>query len=231
MPIGLNRLSDHNEETRILIHFNPLCFCIQRFEKIFIQDRRRNKTMSARRVSFLCAMLFVFCLCVKAQDVDVTKLPGYIDLEKIEIPDKAGELMDVSIGPALLKIVQGDDSWEKDSDGFLGGIVSVRIKSFEVGHDAFEKVRPIMDEIEKKLKRENWEMLVRVKDDDQTVNVSMKLEGEKIVGILVMAVDPGDDVMFVNVVGSDIRLDRIGRMGLGLGGLHMGRFFRHRHRY
>ena len=61
---------------------------------------------------------------------------------------------------------------------------------------------PIIDRIEKKLKGEGWERLVLVKEEDQRVVVSVKSDGEKIVGLLVMALDPSDEAAFVNVVGT-----------------------------
>ena len=169
--------------------------------------------MNKKRFLIAPFLLLIICFGVQAQDVDFTKLPGYVDLEKIKIPDRAGEFTDISIGPALLKIVRGEDDWDREKS--VSGIVSIRVKSFEVGYDEAATIRPIMDEIEEKLKKEDWELLIRVKDDDEAVNVSMKMENDKAVGLLIMGFDPGDDVVFVNIVGRDLSLRNLGNIHLG----------------
>ncbi len=161
-------------------------------------------------------LIFVLCVGVQAQNIDLKKQPGYIDLSKIKIPGKAGKVTEISIGPALLKLAAGiSESSDEKLSKSLSGIFSIQVKSFEVDSEEAEKIRPVMAEIEKKLNRENWERLVRVKEEDELTIVSIKHDKGKVVGLLVMSLKPGDEASFVNVVGN-IDLKNIGKIGMGL---------------
>lgn len=168
---------------------------------------------------FVLCVFLVLCMSLRAQEGDVKKHPGYIDLEKIKIPDHAEEVTDIDLGPALLALAQlgGEDEDEDFSKG-LAGILSIRVKSFEIGYDEVDEIRSVMKKIEKKLKEEEWIPIIRSRRDDESTNVSMKIVDGKVVGFLLMSIDPGDEVSFVNVFGGNIDLDHIKNIGLGLSG-------------
>ena len=174
--------------------------------------------MKTRSWLALAIIFSVLTATVEAQEIDLEKHPGYINLEEIEIPDNAGKVTDINLGPALLKLAQWAENEEDDLTKSLSGILSIRIKSFEIRFRDTEKIRSVIDKIEKKIKSENWMNLIQVKDRDAYTNVSMKLDGEKSVGLLLMSLEPGDVVTFANIVGGDIDLKRIADFGLGLSG-------------
>jgi hypothetical protein len=162
-------------------------------------------------------LLLAFCMSVKAQDVDTTKHPGYINLEDIEIPESAEEVTDIDLGPALLAFAKmGRDKEGKDLEKGLKGILSIRVKSFDIGYRDVKKIRPIMDKIEKKLERDDWVLLVRTKSRDELANISMKVVDGKVVGFLLMSIDSGSEVSFVNIFGGNIDLESIKDIGMGL---------------
>jgi len=173
--------------------------------------------MRTNRLFIVSVLLLAFCVGVKAQEVDMTKHPGYINLEDIEIPESAEEVTTIDLGPALLAFAKmGCDKEGKDLEKGLKGILSIRVKSFDIGHEDAEKIRPIMDKIEKKLERDDWLLLVRTKSRDELSNVSMKIVDGKIVGFLVMSIDSGNEVSFVNIIGGNIDLESIKNIGMGL---------------
>ena len=162
-------------------------------------------------------LVFLFlCSTLWAQEIGIKKQPGYVDLSKIEIPGNAGKVTEISLGPALLRLAAGiSENSDKTLSKSLSGIFSIQVKSFEVDSKEAKKIRPIMAEIEKKLNRENWESLVRVKEEDELTIISIKHEKNKVVGLLVMSLKPGDEASFVNIVGN-IDLKNIGKLGMGL---------------
>lgn len=168
----------------------------------------------------LCMILFlslVFFSQMPAQDINVEKHPGYINLEEIEIPSESERIIDISLGPAFLRFINDflNDKSDKDSR-ILTGIISIRVKSFDIRLKDTDKIRSIMKQIEEKLGREKWERLVRVKDEDELIDVSMKFEEEKPVGLLLMALDPGDEAAFVNIIGKNIDMKTLGCIRMGL---------------
>ena len=81
--------------------------------------------------------------------------------------------------------------------------------------DEAKKIRPIMDEIEKKLGEEKWERLIRVKEEDEITNISIKFEKEKAIGFFLMSLD-SEEVSFINIVGGNIDLKNLRNIGMGL---------------
>ncbi len=173
--------------------------------------------MKKRNSLGVACMFFVLCVSLQAQNVDLKKHPGYIDFEKIKIPDHAERVTDIDLGPALLALLQLADDDDDLKEG-LAGIMSIRVKSFEIDYDEDGEIKVIMEKIEKKLKRENWVSIIRTRSDDESANVSMKIEDSKVVGFLLMSIDPGDEVTFVNVFGGNIDLGHIKNIGLGISG-------------
>ncbi|MFQ6104977.1 MAG: DUF4252 domain-containing protein [Candidatus Glassbacteria bacterium] len=167
--------------------------------------------------SLLPWLLFmIFCFNAVAQEKDLKKYPGYINLEEIKIPEKAGEVTEVTLGPALLKIAaMADDNEDEDLDEVLAGLHGIQVKSFEITSDEATTILPIMDRIEAKLNREGWERLVQVKGEDERVVVSIKLDEEKVAGLFVMSLEPGVEAAFVNVIG-EINLNTLENLDIDL---------------
>ena len=166
----------------------------------------------------LCIMMGL-CVGVMAQDIDITKLPGYVNIEEIQIPDEEGKLVDISLGPAVLRLAKdmNEDEGGRLAD-FISGIYSVRVKAFDVDRDEEEKIRDIMDAYAKKMENDQWERLVLVKSDDERADIRVKFDDDKVVGIFLMAFEPDDEAVFINVVGKHIDLKQIGFLHRGFRG-------------
>jgi len=168
-----------------------------------------------KRIGLVLLLSLTVCIGVGlGQEADLSKHPGYIDLEKIEIPSTADRVTDISLGPALLKLTEVFYEDEDAKDGF--GITSVRVKSFEIRRRAEEAVRRAMEKIEDQLERDSWESLIRVTGEDEFVRISLKFDGEKPVGLVLLAYETGDEAAFINVVGDNIDFKSICNMGLGM---------------
>ena len=163
---------------------------------------------------FAVLLIILFAgMNVYAQEIDITKHPGYIDLEKIKIPESAGEITDICLGPALLRMFKSFDDDDEVANK-INGLLSIRVKSFEINDEVTKQIEPIIDDIQAKLEKEKWEQLVRVKDRDERTIISMKYEKNKPVGLLIMSYKPNDEVTFANIVGH-IDIEEISKLGLG----------------
>ncbi len=168
--------------------------------------------MALNKHLFISFFILFFCITLKAQDPDIKKMPGFVNLEEIEIPGNAGEVTEISLGPPLLRIARtAHSNGDKHLSESLEGLFSIQVKSFDV--DSFQaiQVRPIMDKIEKRLAKDKWERLVRVKKAHEMTNVSIKYDKGKAVGILIMSLNPGNEASFVNIVGN-IDLNQLGNL-------------------
>lgn len=163
----------------------------------------------------MLALMLICSVQGFAQDFDITTKPGYVNLDMIEVPENAGEVTEIDIGPGLINMIRqfsDDPDVKKKMDGFF----SIRVKSFEIADDETEKLRSAIDKIETKLKKEKWEKLVRVKEGEEVTNVSIKYDDKgKMQGVVVMTLKPGEEVSFINIVGS-IDFSVLGDMGVDL---------------
>ncbi len=160
--------------------------------------------------------LLIFIICANSygqKQIDISKHPGYIDLEKIKIPASATKVTEIDIGPSLLRMISLlGNSTEMGKQ--LAGFLSIRVKSFEINQEEAVKLKPAIEEIERKLADEKWESIVRVKDVDERTNISIKYDKDKIVGLLLMSVKAGGEITFANIVGN-FDLETISKLDLG----------------
>jgi len=153
----------------------------------------------------LTLLLVLYCITnavAQDNDVDVTTMPGYIDLNSIEIPDDAEEITDIDLGPSMLRMAFGVD---RDSDSGLADalsrIYSIRVKGFEVGYREAVQVEEAIDRIEAQLKADRWERIIYVKNRDERISVNVIPVDDKWGGLMIIVFEPEDQAMFVNIVG------------------------------
>jgi hypothetical protein len=139
-----------------------------------------------------------------AAEVDVTKLPGYVNLSEIKIPAGAETLQEIDLGPDLLaaafksdELTPGDARTMAEA---LEMVKSVRLISFAIAGESAVAARAQVDVLQKKLEGGNWKRVVMMRDKEEYVVVSVLHGPNYIQGLMVMAVEP-DEATFVNVVG------------------------------
>ena len=134
-----------------------------------------------------------------AQEDALKDLPGYVDFG--ELSSIFGEpTVQISIGESLLNMV-GALSAEEDPEAaeLFRKLNGVRVNVFETESLAAGAVDFVKD-ISTQLNDRGWESVVTVNSADEQVRIYMKISGEKVEGITVMAVEETEAV-FVNVIG------------------------------
>jgi hypothetical protein len=127
--------------------------------------------------------------------------PGFVDLEWIEIPESAAEIQDIDLSPVLLDMAK---KAEEDDPAFaqaLAMVHSIRVKAWSLDEGGDDVAAAAVEKITAHLKKNDWKRLIYVKDDEETVAVSTRYDGEDLVGLMLVAFEPGDSVAFVNVLG------------------------------
>ena len=135
--------------------------------------------------------------------------PGCIDLDWITIPDHAEEVQDIDLSGVLQSLAleaeqDGDDSLAQA----LAMIHSVRVKAFSLSEQDLPRAEKAVNKVMKKLEDDHWNRLMYIKDDEESVTVSTKSVDGKMVGLMVVVLDPTEEVLFVNVAG-DLNLGTI----------------------
>ena len=142
--------------------------------------------------------------------------PGYVDLQWIEIPDSASEVQDIDLD-SILKSMAKDarENGEDELAQILTMVHSLRVKGYSVDKDSGGEARRAVEKIMGQLKKDGWNRLIYIKDDNETVSVSTMYQGDDLVGLMVVTFEPDDSVLFANVVG-DLNLGALMKLAANM---------------
>jgi len=135
-----------------------------------------------------------------AQDEVMKDLPGYVDFGQLN--EIFGEpSVEIAVGQSLLGLV-GTFSASEDPEAaaLFRRLKGVRVNVFEnkgLTASGLDHVKSVSS----RLSAMGWESVVKVNTDDEHVRIFMKLNGDSVEGITVMAVE-ADEATFINVIGS-----------------------------
>jgi hypothetical protein len=161
---------------------------------------KSSKTSKWLRWGLAWGLSAVLAVPAMAQEDALKAFPGYVDFG--ELNSIFGEpTVQISIGASLLGLV-GTLSEEEDPEAaeLFKKLNGVRVNVFETETMADGAVDLVKD-ISGKLSSSGWESVVTVNSADEQVRVFMKLNGEMVDGITVMALEE-DEAVFVNVIGN-----------------------------
>jgi hypothetical protein len=190
------------------------------------------------RLRIIPLALLALALCVlpsQAQDkaMDYTKSEGFFDFGDVAKFSDGDEMVEIDLTQPLLgmfaKILEHDDA---ELGALLSHLllVNVRVFSFEVGEEA--NLSKHIDKLSDTLNKGKWERIVRARDDEENVNIYVKLSNAErgkpanddtaIEGLVVLVKDEYEAV-FVNVVGH-FGMDEVARIGTHFDIPHMDEF-------
>lgn len=176
--------------------------------------------MRTRRLNLilLLALTLAALLSLPALAEDVTKLPGYVDLDWIAIPDGAAEIQDIVLDPVLAGLAAGGSADDPALNQALAMVKSVRVKSFTLAEGQDESaVAADVKKLQARLEKDHWQRLIYVKEGEETVTVSTLHRGGDMVGLMLLTYEPGDSATFINVAG-DLDLTTLLRLATQIHG-------------
>ncbi len=140
--------------------------------------------------------------------------PGYVDLRTFEAWFDASPTLEVSIKGPLLRLVAEASRYEDpDLAEMLAGLRAIQVRGFPLRRSEFDDVARRASEMADRLEAEGWDTVIRVRKDDEQVDMHVKVHDGEIAGMVVMVVQPGyDETVFLNIVGA-IDPEQIGRLG------------------
>ncbi|MDH3197405.1 MAG: DUF4252 domain-containing protein [Candidatus Krumholzibacteria bacterium] len=158
----------------------------------------------------------------------VQKHPGYVDFAGLKLFEGKEAKVEVYLREPLINLVSG---FVKHEDEELYEILSrlklVRVLVYDADDVSADQFLAASSETAKRLDKDGWERIVRVRDEDERADIYIKASKDYslIEGIVVMALDDDDEAVFVNIVGA-INPEEIGRLGEhfdidGLEGIHV----------
>ncbi|MDX1739798.1 MAG: DUF4252 domain-containing protein [Rhodothermales bacterium] len=144
---------------------------------------------------------------------DLTKEPGYVDLDAMEQWFDEEPFLFVSVKGVLLNLVAEASSIEDpDLADLLRKLKAVEVRGYKNNGAEIKAMRGRASAFTRDLERKGWEAAVRVRDDGEQVDLLMRSNGQAIAGLMIVVADDDDEMVFVNIVG-DIEPSQIARLG------------------
>jgi hypothetical protein len=148
-------------------------------------------------IALACTFL---ALPVMAQEDALKDLPGFVDFG--EMNSIYGEpKVNISIGGALLGFV---GAMAKNEDPQAAAIFSklkgVRVSVYSTEDAGADAAFGQVAQVKSTLQGLNWSPIVQVNDDGEQVQIFMQMDGDKMNGLTLMAVDD-EEAVFINVIG------------------------------
>ena len=154
--------------------------------------------------NFLLTMGGVACIALLsstawAQEDELRAFPGYVDFG--QLADTFGEPnVEIAVGKGLLNFIRiFTETEDPEAAELFSRLDGVRVQVFETEYLADGAI-DLVKNVSSRLSSGGWESVVTVNSDDEQVRIFMKLNGEQVEGITVMAIEP-HEAAFINVIG------------------------------
>jgi hypothetical protein len=158
-------------------------------------------------------ILTAFSSTLLAQDEEIRKHPGFFNLEKINKMFDDEPTLEINLEGFLLSMAAGAMKIaEPELAEVLDKLLYVRVERYDLPVQKRREVQDKNGELAKSLDKAGWERIVRVRENRDDVYVYLKPEKKQIVGIVVLAIEGSENVLFANIVGN-IDPEQIGRIG------------------
>ena len=147
-------------------------------------------------ITVACALL---AMPAMAQEDALKDLPGYVDFG--ELNSIYGEpKVNISIGGALLGFVGAmAKNSNPETATIFNKLKGVRVSVYATGGDSGAALDQV-NRVKNLLTASDWQPIVQINEDDEQVQIFMKMDGDKMNGLTLMAVDD-EEAVFINVIG------------------------------
>lgn len=151
----------------------------------------------------LTLTLAALCVPAWAQDAKAPH-PGQFPLDDLDILNRDELVVEVNLkGPLLRLVAAATRSEEPAFAELIASLEAVRVRVAELEEVDAKKVREGLGRAAAWLDDNDWDVIVRTREDDEEVYVYSRDDGEEIAGLAVLVVDAaGGEVVLVNIVGN-----------------------------
>ena len=160
------------------------------------------KPSRLRKVFIAFGLLLAIGTPVRAQ---LEEHPGYFPSERFGLLSSESLSLEINLSGALLGLVAAAlDDEDPEFSELVRGLEGIRVRVAEADDLDLEALRSGFSRATSWLQANGWDTLLRVREDDEEFYVYTRLDEGEMVGMALLALEPGDEVVMVNVIG---RLD------------------------
>lgn len=158
-------------------------------------------------------LLFLLTPALYAQQGDDYKNhPGYIDFGSFEKFKDSEETVEIFIkGPLLRFVAKATENEDVELASLLHNLKLIKLNVFSVDKLTIEDARNVMKSVSNKIDRNKWELMVRVKETGENVEIFTQFGPDDSLNGLVVMVVSKDEAVFVNIVGT-IEPSKLGKL-------------------
>jgi len=138
------------------------------------------------------------CLPVAAQEDALVGLPGYVDFGELSSVYGEPKVM-INLGGSILRFVGGLSKDDPEAAALLEKLKGVRINVYTVDGNPDAALQKV-SQVKSMLQSAKWEPIVQVNEDGEQAQIFIKLVGDNMEGLTVMAVDE-EEAVFINIIG------------------------------
>ena len=165
-----------------------------------------------RRLIEVACLLLLSWLAPVQGDERLEDHPGYVDFEAIEGSGVEANVAIYLRHPLLRLAAEATRHDEPELAEMLADLKLIQLQAFENANSGLSLLQEQVALITERAERDGWEQTVRVREEGEQVYVYLRMAGENVVGLLVIAFESAGEIVFVNIVGK-IDPARIGRLG------------------
>jgi hypothetical protein len=165
----------------------------------------RTKRLAGVALAFAIAGSGFAGAALAETEAELKKMPGYVEFAALSILEGQEAKVEVYLKDPMLNLVA---KFVKEEDPELFDVLKklklVRVQIFDVTPELAGEISKATSTTAKQLDDKGWERIVRVRDEDEHVDVYLKpsADYEILEGIVVMVVGEDDEAIFVNIVGT-----------------------------
>ena len=142
--------------------------------------------------------------------------PGYVDFSEVDGWFADAASVEVNIKGTLLRLVAEASRYDDpELADLLMELDMIQVRAFPLRRSQFRTVGQQADRLARRLERDGWDTVLRVRDDAdyEYIDMHVRVVDDAIAGLVVLVVSPGEEeTAFVNIVG-EIDPAQIGRIG------------------
>ncbi len=137
-------------------------------------------------------------LPVMAQEDALKDLPGYVDFGELQSVYGEPKVM-INLGGSILKFVGGMTKDDPETAALLDKLKGVRINVYSIDGQPDAALQKV-SQVKSLLQSGSWEPIVQVNEAGEQAQIFIKLSGDVMEGLTVMAVDE-EEAVFINIIG------------------------------
>ena len=156
----------------------------------------KHSLMKKFVTGLFCTLL---ALPAMAQEDELKDLPGYVDFGDLSATYGEPKIT-INLGGTMLNFVGMMSASENpETSELISKLKGIRVQMYATDENA-GAAKEQFNKVKGNLKSSGWEPIVQVNEDDEQVQIFMKMDGENMEGLTVMVVDD-EEAVFVNIIG------------------------------